>query len=94
LGAEVNTIFVVIFLCARLGDNYLAAVAQFTQSEAKGTLVLQQSYSSIVAVACPERSEGFCNSIQLLLPHSLIFLLKESTAIQHNNKQFVLPLQH
>jgi hypothetical protein len=30
------------------------------------TLVLQQFYSSIVAVACPERSEGFGNSTQLL----------------------------
>jgi len=39
LGAEVNTIFVVIFFCARLGDNYLTTVAQFTK--AKGTLVLQ-----------------------------------------------------
>jgi len=29
------------------------------------TLVLQQFYSSIVAVACPERSEGFGNPIQL-----------------------------
>jgi len=42
--------FVVIFLCAGLGDNYLASVAQFTQREAKGTLLLQQFYLSIIAV--------------------------------------------
>jgi len=28
------------------------------------TLVLQQFYSAIVAVACPERSEGFAKSIR------------------------------
>ena len=39
-------------------DEHLAS--QFTQSEAKGhSLVLQQFYSTIVAVAYPERSEAF-----------------------------------
>ena len=65
LKTEANTMFVVIFLCAGLGDNYLASVAQFTQREAKGTLLLQQFYLSIIAVACSEQSEGFRNSIQL-----------------------------
>jgi hypothetical protein len=31
------------------------------------TLVLQQLYSAIVAAACPERSEGFGNFIQLFI---------------------------
>ena len=43
------------FLFCQLLNYYLAFVAQFTQSEAKGTFVLQQFYSAIVIVACPER---------------------------------------
>jgi hypothetical protein len=49
-----------------LSDHYGTIASQFTQSEAKGrTLVLQQFYSLIVAVACSERSEGFGNTIWL-----------------------------
>jgi len=33
----------------------------------KDSLVLQQIYSSIFAAACPERSEGFCNSTQFFV---------------------------
>ena len=43
-----------MILCTKLHYYYRASVAQFTQSEAKGTLVLQKFYSTIIGIACPE----------------------------------------
>ena len=50
----------------------MPTVASASRHLSSSTLVLQQFYSPIVAVACPMRSEGFGNSAQ----QGLILLLR------------------
>jgi hypothetical protein len=42
------------------GFYLVASIGATIELSLRRTLVLQQFYSSIVAVACPDRSEEFC----------------------------------